>query len=797
MSLSETLPSGSVYFSMAAVVFMLLFLMLAFFNNTSNSNTRTLMVKTAIMALIGCLAELMATVAGKVNGVSNLLKTLLYTLNMATMFLSAIWFNKYTYAYIGNGEGKHNIKFREINSALISLFYVLLFGNLFFNYAFVYTDEGLLYGPMTIVLGYLAPLFYLLADLVAIFWKKSNLTRREFVALIATHICVITGAVLQGILEDRILLVSFFITIGLYIIYSFLEAPDYQRLLETNKKLMDAEKRANEANRAKSNFLSSMSHEIRTPMNAVIGMNELTRMVLTDEKIKADVKIEKALGYAESIKNAGESLLYVINDILDVTKIESGKMDIVPAPYHMKLLLDDICESFSYQAANKGLLFLNHIDGDLPGYVSGDKLRVRQIITNIVNNGLKYTKEGSVSLDVSGKLLGDKVIYSIAVSDTGIGIKEENLDHLFDTFGRVDDEDTHFIEGTGLGLSIVKNLLDLMDGEISVESIYGKGSVFTVHLPQQIVSNEKISDYKKDESDRKDTTIKYLIKGRRILVVDDNLTNIAVAKSFLQQTEAEIRTARSGAEALPLIENVKYDLIFMDHMMPGMSGDKVVSEIRRNPKQYSENSNTPIVAMTANATAGLKQKYIEEYGFDDYLAKPFKFAELINVVKKYIKDGIGEEEEERGSQNKNLNEGQKEESVGRKKETLPVPDNGDEKAIDHIDVEAALSICESEDIYKSIIEVYLETKDENIQGLKDSLAAEDWLTFQTLAHAIKSSSASLGANNFSDLSKDMEHLAGERSENEDIDENIAYIKRNFDRYIEAYELVCSKFKEML
>ncbi|MCR5107394.1 MAG: response regulator [Lachnospiraceae bacterium] len=811
MDFNDAVFSGSLYFSFAALAFMVLFLILAFFNNENDTGTRRMMMVTANLALVGCLAELFASVLcvkGMIEA-SWFTKMLVYSLNLLTMFLSAVYFNRYTNEYLYRAlEERKTRWYTSITTIVIVVFSLLLFGNFFFCYITDFNENGLVKGPLFALVGYMAPLFYLVIGIVEIIRNRSVLTKREFTAILSTHIIVIMGAVLQGIVNDKILFVSFSITIGLYIIYSFLEAPDYHRLLELNKNLVAAEKRASDANKAKTSFLSSMSHEIRTPMNAVVGMNELTTMTLTDESVSEKDRIKRALEYADNIRNAGESLLYVINDILDVTKIESGKMDIIKTAYHIKGMLDDIFETFKFQAGEKGLLFVTHVDGDLPGYVSGDKLRVRQIITNIINNAIKYTKYGSVSVDVSGRIMGDKVMYEIAVSDTGIGIKEENIAHLFETFDRIDNEETHFIEGTGLGLSIVKNLLELMNGEVKVESTYGKGSVFTLFIPQLILSDEKISGYEKPvhEISREYTRIN--IPDKLILVVDDNLTNLAVAKSFLNKTGCRIKTATSGAEALPLIESISYDLIFMDHMMPGMSGDKVLEEIKSDPERFIKNINTPIIVLTANVSSGIKDMYVEEYGFSDYMAKPFSFEDMMGMIIRHI-PGVKKEEVPKASKGTGDDTGEdhiteeKEEITERKENatglSMETPEEEDEEGIgdvDHIDKRAALNICESTDIYKSIIEVYLETEDSNIREITDYFLKEDWEGYKIMAHALKSSSASLGALNFSEFSKQMELSAGDHSENTDVDENIAYIKRNFEVYIEAYKKVCERFREL-
>ncbi|MCR4897563.1 MAG: response regulator [Lachnospiraceae bacterium] len=639
MKVLELILSGGYYFSIAAIGFIILFFVVAGVNGDVRAHTRIMMNRTALIALFGCLAEMVSTIASNLDEVPVLTKTILFSANMSLMFLCSMYFDRYTFAYLFKDEDteERGRKFIYTNSMIVVAFHVVLLGNFFYPIIFWYDDMGVHQGPLYILMGYVAPAFYLVIGLLGIYLQRKKLLRREFHALLSIHIIVLLGAFLQAILNDAVLLVSYAIAVGLYIVNSFLESKDYHMLVETNIMLEDAEHRANEANRSKSAFLSSMSHEIRTPMNAVLGLNEMTRMTLTDDAQSERERIEKSLEYSESIKSAGEALLYVINDILDISKIESGKLDVVTAPYHMKTLLEELNSVFSYQAEGKGLMYICHIDGDLPGYVEGDKLRVRQVITNVINNAIKYTNTGTVSLDVAGVVKGDEVRYDISVTDTGIGIKPESLPHLFDAFTRVDDSETHYIEGTGLGLTIVKRLLKLMGGDVEVESTYGKGSVFTIHLPQKILSGEKISEYSKEQDKAKEKAETFSAEGFRILVVDDNAMNRAVAKNFLEKMHAAVETASSGPEGLEMIRGKHYDVVLLDHMMPDMGGDEVLHIIRQHPEEFVANAETPIIALTANAQTGLREKYINEYGFTDYMAKPFRYQDMVALLRAYLK----------------------------------------------------------------------------------------------------------------------------------------------------------------
>ena len=575
---------------------------------------------------------------------------------------------------------------------------------------------------------------------------------------------------------------------------------EYLQLLASNERMQDAERRANAANKAKSDFLSSMSHEIRTPMNTVLGMNELIRMTLGDAEMSIGEKIARVVGYTDGIQHSGEMLLYVINDILDISKIESGKFEIRPAPYHMEKLMEDIIPLFRINAEGKNLFFSAEIDDELPGFVEGDEVRIRQIITNIVNNAIKYTKEGSVVMTVSGRTGEDEVIYDIAVRDTGIGIREENLAHLFDSFERVDSAETHYIEGTGLGLAIVKNLLDLMGGSIEVESVYGEGSVFTAHIPQKLLSDEKIKEYKPATGPMLSESRHHYFRNARVLVVDDNMTNLTVARSFLEQMKVEADTVSSGKGALEYIEKYKYDIIFLDHMMPEMSGVKVLKAIREDENKYHININTPYIVMTANAVVGAKEKYINEHGFDGYIAKPFRFAELDRLMLEYME---GEDADSgrppRGSSAMGRASGRNAEDAEHQGAGDPPPGMGGPPPgagnVWNIDYKEGIETCGDENTYKAVVEAYLEIQDENAGKLESFWRSDDWQNYMILVHALKSSSLTIGAKDFAGFSMNVESTAKDYLAGNNIERNLGYLRGSYNSYAAAYAAVCNALRE--
>ena len=403
------------------------------------------------------------------------------------------------------------------------------------------------------------------------------------------------------------------------------------RVLRKETKLArEKTKELEEMNRSQNRFFSSMSHEIRTPINTVLGLNEI---ILRQEDASEEIRKD-----ARNIQGAGKMLLALINDILDVSKIEAGKMDIVPVNYSVTSLLSEIVNMIWLKAEEKGLKFNVDIDPDVPETLFGDEVRIKQILINLLNNAVKYTREGSVSLHMECDLTGDnEAMLKINVSDTGMGIRPEALPHLFDSFQRVDEEKNRHIEGTGLGLSIVKQLVELMGGEVRVNSVYGEGSVFAVEVKQGISSDKRIGDMSITNAGNVSGSEKFshgfYAPNARILIVDDNEMNLQVEEKLLDGTEVTVDLAASGKEALALTLRNRYDVIFMDHLMPEMDGIECYDRIRR--QNGGLNNYVPIVVLTANA-GGENIELYNNTGFDGYLVKPVSGRQLDDMLLKHL-----------------------------------------------------------------------------------------------------------------------------------------------------------------
>ncbi|MBO6134064.1 MAG: response regulator [Lachnospiraceae bacterium] len=396
------------------------------------------------------------------------------------------------------------------------------------------------------------------------------------------------------------------------------------RILQRQKVDSDA------SNKAKSAFLANMSHEIRTPINAVLGM---------DEMILRESREENILSYAKDIQTAGKTLLALINDILDFSKVEEGRMEIIPAEYDLGPMLNDLMNMVNERAVKKGLALSLDLDPNTPYLLFGDEIRIKQCILNLLINAVKYTEKGLVEIQISFSWKDDSNIYlKVRVSDTGIGMKKEDMDKLFAPFSRIEEERNRNIEGTGLGMSITIKLLKLMGSDLIVQSEYGEGSAFSFEVEQRVMSPEPIGSLQSHitvtrERGSKDTERIFKAPGRYVLVVDDNEMNLKVFEGLLKNSEMRIDKAASGEEGMGLINSNKYDMIFLDHKMPGMDGMDVMRKICENPEGL--NRLTPIVALTANAIVGAREMYIAA-GFTDFLTKPIQIDKLNELLEKYL-----------------------------------------------------------------------------------------------------------------------------------------------------------------
>lgn len=407
------------------------------------------------------------------------------------------------------------------------------------------------------------------------------------------------------------------------------------------EKMRELKEQADQANQAKSAFLANVSHEIRTPINAVLGLNEV---------ILRDYEEPQLVEYSKNIQNSARTLLQLINDILDFSKIEAGKMELALAKYCVSALFSDLLSIYSFRAEKKGLKLSSRIAGSIPKYLTGDMGRIKQILSNIMTNAVKYTSDGEIIFRAAFEQINEeKGNLILSVEDTGIGIHESDIDRLFDGFVRLDEKNNRTIEGTGLGLNITKQLLDLMDGELKVYSEYGKGSVFTAIIPQDMVPGqyETVGDLSADMDAKPAQRAAFTAPDAKILIVDDSKTNLMVAQALLKEIQAQLTLVLSGEECLECIQKEHYDVIFLDHRMPHMDGIETLHHMKSMSHMCED---TPVIMLTANAVNDARGYYIEE-GFDDFISKPITEKTISDMVYKYLPRELIIEETDRANSN--------------------------------------------------------------------------------------------------------------------------------------------------
>lgn len=622
------------YFEIASLGYLLVLYLISFNDATRNKiRSYKLFRYLEINMLLALIVSILTyTFAFPELGTPIPVCTVLRTMDSIMCVMASRIFAVYLLAYVDTDKRYKVIS--TIGNIIITVYLVLMILNLPLKFILWYTPDGTyMHGSLFVPIVFSGPVFYLASGIVILITRMKLLGPRERVALSIASFVTLFGTVIQAATNGVILLSLPFGSIGIFVLYFSLETADYHNLLSNIEMLRIAEQDAIKANRAKSDFLASMSHEIRTPLNAILGMDELI-LLETEPKKEADPSFtERIRGYAENIKDAGHVLLSVINDILDLTKIESGKMEIKPAPYSLKKLLADIGTMVRVRAEQQGLIYVMKADESIPDNLIGDELRIRQIMINLLGNALKYTDSGTIEMEITMKdQTAGSLALCICVKDTGIGIREEDLPLIFGDFQRLDEERNHRIEGTGLGLSIVKRMIGLMEGEISVSSEYGKGSVFTAVIPQKI-NIEKPEDNADLRKTKPVEDVTYQTPDCLYLVVDDNKMNLLVATRFLGRLGGQTETAKSGHEALEKMRETKYDLVFMDHMMPELDGIETYEMALKDPD--NQNIDTPMIMMTANALSGVREEYLEK-GFADYISKPVELNELLKVVKRLV-----------------------------------------------------------------------------------------------------------------------------------------------------------------
>lgn len=515
---------------------------------------------------------------------------------------------------------------------------------------------------------------------------------------------------------------------------------------------------AEKASAAKSEFLANMSHEIRTPMNAIIGLNDIIMEECGDTDIYA---------HAKDVQSAAKNLLTIINDILDLSKVEAGKMELVTVNYYIKSMADEVMGMMDMAASQRGLILKYECDETIPCRYSGDEGRIKQILINILSNAVKFTNKGYVRAYLTGKpgRDEDEELLTFCVEDTGCGIREEDLEKIFEDFRQVNSKRNRSAEGTGLGLAIVKHLVELMEGSINVESTYGKGTIVTITIPQKIVDRRPVSEMPEIPRAEQKITDMFTAYGVKVLIVDDNVINRKVARGLLKNYGFDLTEAESGPEAIELVRDNRYDIIFMDHMMPDMDGIETAEIIRRD---CGENGKAPVmIALTANAMEGMREHFLE-HDFQDFIAKPLDRNELNRLLLRWVPEKYRQAEE-------------------REKESKPLAPSAFK--IEGVDMNAAMQYYSGDEKgFVDLLELFC------IEGKRKTellcqLAESDILRYQIEVHGLKSASANIGAMNVSAMAREQENAAAQGDRE--------LIRRQFPLLLEEYEILLANIEQFL
>ena len=601
---------GSINITIFGLIFIILLMFVYFSKKRIDILENKVYAILIIVSLISTIVEITSFIM-VINGIDA--NALAYNLVMKLLFeCFLIWLYAFTlYFVILTIKKKDKVNERFLYYSLgILIFFVLIISALpidINNEGGILLPSGIGVNAIYVLCGLcIVCMIYLL------FKNIKNLKLKKYWPLFIILIVFIFVVVIQKAFPS-VLVINPTLVFITFLMYFTIENPDIKMIEQLNIARDQAEK----ANAAKTDFLSNMSHEIRTPLNAIVGFSNL---LLEDENVP-----DKAKDEVRDIVMASDNLLEIVNGILDISKIEANKLEIVNNEYSTKKILDELVSLCKGRLGEKPIEFKTNFDASLPPVLYGDASRIKQICVNILTNAIKYTKEGWIEFKVSSVIKDNICRLIISVEDTGIGIKEQNIDKLFNKFERLDLEDNITIEGTGLGLAITKKLVDLMHGKIIVQSVFGKGSKFTVCLDQRIVKNPTI----KVEAEKIVDEVN--AQNKKVLLVDDNKINLKVAERLLETYGIEVESVESGFACLDKIsEGKKYDLIMLDDMMPKMSGVETLKKLKAIPGFA-----TKTIALTANALTGMREKYLQD-GFDDYLAKPINKNELNKIINKYL-----------------------------------------------------------------------------------------------------------------------------------------------------------------
>lgn len=760
----------NIYFEAAAICFLLILNIYIRLQYSRTSKQNILFQKLAVYLLIAVSLDVLTAITiSYAAHIPVWVNTILNHVYNVSVLVLEYHFLLYCIEGVCRRESKG--KFFQVCRWLNIIANIILVINLFTGCVFKFTPEGeYIHGPLY-YMTYFVSLVFIFAATGTLLSEAQRFSKNQKVTIILYCITSLMGPMIQ-LFFPNLLLCLFTVSLGFMMLMFSMETPDYQQLTKTMDELANTRDEAEEAmglaqaaNQAKSDFLSAMSHELRTPINSILGFNEMIMQQTNDTEIKK---------CTDNVQTAGMNLLSIINNILDYTEIEGGRLKITNAPYSTRSMLRDVLAYAEYGTDKSQLELRTNIDENIPSELSGDITRVIQVFDNVISNAVKYTYRGYVEIAVkwTPDNDGNTGVLSARITDSGVGIKKEDLARLSESFTRLDIKKNQNIQGVGLGLSIVTKLLYLMGGKITIDSEYEKGTMVSFELRQQVVSSipaGKISPLGSGDIST-DDGYKFYIPEAKILTVDDNGMNRELFKGLLRDSGADIDAVSGGREAISLLEKKSFDIIFLDHMMPEMDGIETLRVIKDRAL-----SNAPVVVLTANTVAGAREMYLSE-GFDDYLAKPVTGRMLYGVLKKYLPaEMIKELPKEPAAPTEEKN-------APRRKRTVM------ERLGQFLDTATGLTYCcEDEGFYISMLETYLENT--RLEDMKNFFEERDFDNYRITVHSIKSTSLTIGAAELSGEAKGLE-MAQKSGD-------IGYIEENHQRVYEMYAEMLQKIKAVL
>ncbi len=731
---------NNICFQISSIVYIILLSSVYFSRKRLGNSENKIYSCLIINAIVALLLDI--TSIFTITNISNFphFNTLISKMYLASLISWIIFFTIYILK-ISNPNKNSNgyIKFLTLFFIVYLFFLIILPLQYEDHYGSIYS-----YGPAA-NLSYLVSLVLIIIEITSVIKYIKSIPLKKLIPMFLFIVLGITAIGIQMNYPD-ILLITFVDTFITFLMYFTIENPDMKMIEELNAAKDTAEK----ANNAKTDFLSNMSHEIRTPLNAIVGFSQ----GLLEEDLPSSAKEE-----VEDIINASQSLLQIVNGILDISKIEANKLEIVNTEYSFKKVFDELVTLTKGRIGDKPLEFRYNYDHSIPPVLYGDYIRVKQIILNLLTNAVKYTKQGYVDFNISSVCNGDVCRLIISVEDSGIGIKKENVDKLFNKFERFDLEKNITIEGTGLGLAITKKLVGLMNGQIVVQSKYGEGSKFTAAIDQRIIP-KTLDELSADLGTDEDTST-FVGCGNKILVVDDNIINLKVAARLLKPYNVNVELVTSGKECInKILEGNKYELILLDDMMPHMTGVDTLKNL-----QKIIGFNIPTVALTANAISGMREKYLEN-GFNDYLSKPIDKVELEKVLKKFLN----------GSTAPISNE--------KKTETITEPSFYDKEILicNGVDLDESLELLGDMDTYNETVKDFLNESMNRLSQIAEYKHNGDMPNYAILVHAMKSDSKYLGFTKLAELSLNHE-MASKANDKKYVDDNYEELMNEANRII--------------